>query len=50
MEAAKEVLVAVLPITKNMVRSATTVENRSKQLLGLVSKLEVAADRLTGKR
>jgi hypothetical protein len=47
-EVAKEVLVAVLPITKNMVRSATTVENRSKQLLGLVSKLEVGADRLTG--
>ena len=47
-EAGKEVLVALLPITKNMVRSATTVENRAKQLLGLVSKLEVGADKLTG--
>jgi hypothetical protein len=47
-EAGKEVLVSLLPITKNMVRSATTVQGRAKQLLGLVSKLETGADKLTG--
>lgn len=47
-EAAKEVLVALLPITKSMVRSASSVEDRAKQMLGLVSKLEDQADKLTG--
>jgi len=46
--AAKEVLTGVLPITKNMVRSASSVEDRAKQLLGLVSKLEDQANVAVG--
>jgi hypothetical protein len=44
----KELLVALLPITKNMVRSASSVQDRSKQMLGLVSKIESQADKLVG--
>ena len=47
-EAAKEIVTGVLPITKNMISSASSVEDRAKQLLGLVSKLENRADLLTG--
>ncbi len=47
-ETAKEVLTGVLPITKNMVTSASSVEYKAKQLLGLVSKLEDKANKLTG--
>lgn len=47
-EAAKEVITGLLPITKNMLKSASDVEARSKQLLGLVSKLEAQADKLVG--
>jgi hypothetical protein len=46
--AAKEVLTGILPITKNMVTSASSVEDRAKQMLGLVSKLENQADKLVG--
>jgi hypothetical protein len=45
---AKEVATAILPITKNMIRSASSVEDRARQMLGLVSKLETKADELVG--
>lgn len=44
----KEIATGVLPITKNMISSASSVEDRAKQMLGLVSKLENRADLLTG--
>lgn len=47
-QAGKEIVTGVLPITKNMITSASSVEDRAKQLLGLVSKLENRADLLTG--
>lgn len=47
-EAAKEVVTGILPITKNMLKSASDIESRAKQLLGLVSKLEDQADKLVG--
>jgi hypothetical protein len=47
-EMAKEVLTGILPITKNMVSSASVIEDKAKQMLGLVSKLEAKADTLSG--
>jgi hypothetical protein len=47
-EVGKELATGVLPITKNMISSASSVEQRAEQLLGLVSKLENRADLLTG--
>lgn len=47
-QAGKERVTGVLPITKNMISSASSVEDRARQLLGLVSKLENRADLLTG--
>jgi hypothetical protein len=46
--AAKEVITGLLPITKNMLKSASDVDARAKQMLGLVSKLETQADKLVG--
>jgi hypothetical protein len=48
-EAAKELATALMPFTKNMVKSASSIEERCKQLLGQVSKLEDQADDLVGK-
>lgn len=47
-EASKELLNALLPITKLMTRSTSTVEADAKQLLGQVSNLEQAADNAVG--
>lgn len=48
-EAAKEAATGILPITKNMLKSASDIENRCKQLLGLVSKLEGDANTMVGR-
>jgi hypothetical protein len=47
-EAAKELLNALMPVTKLMTKSSSTVEADAKQLLGQVSKLETAADNAVG--
>ncbi|MBV8502921.1 MAG: hypothetical protein JO006_14545 [Paucibacter sp.] len=48
-EAAKELANALLPITKLMTKSTSTVEAEAKQLLGQVSKIEQAADEVVGR-
>jgi hypothetical protein len=47
-EAAKEVLNSLLPISKLMLKSCSTIETEAKQLLGQVSKLEESADNAVG--
>ena len=47
-EAAKELANSLLPVTKLMVRSASTVEASAQQLLGQVSKIEDGADKTVG--
>jgi uncharacterized protein Yka (UPF0111/DUF47 family) len=49
LQSGKEFLNAALPITKSMVSSASTIEDRAKQLLGEVAKLEDEADDMVGK-
>lgn len=48
-EASKEVLAALLPITKDMIKASSAIDARCKQLLGQVSKLDTEADKLVGK-
>jgi hypothetical protein len=45
----KEVLAAALPVTKDMIKSASAIEARCVQFSGLTSKLESKADELSGK-
>jgi hypothetical protein len=45
----KEVLAAVLPVTKDMIKAASAIEARCIQFSGLTSKLEGKADELSGK-
>lgn len=45
-ESAKEIATALLPFTKPLIKSASDFEARTKQFLGLVSKLESQADKL----
>ncbi len=49
LQSGKEFLNAALPITKSMFSSASTIEDRAKQLLGQVAKLEDEADDMVGK-
>jgi hypothetical protein len=48
-EVGKEVLAAALPVTKDMIKSASAIEARCVQFSGLTSKLESKADELLGK-
>ena len=48
LEAAKELANSLLPVTKLMARSASTVEASAQQLLGQVSKIEDSADKTVG--
>ena len=43
-EASKEVLAAILPVTKVMMKTTSDTESRAKQMLALVSKVEDQAD------
>jgi len=47
-ELSKEVLAAIMPITRDMVKAASAIEARCKQFLGQVSKLDSEADGLVG--
>ena len=44
----KEVLAAMLPVTKDMLKATSAIEARCKQFSGLVSKLDTKADELSG--
>jgi len=47
-ELSKEVLAAIMPITRDMIKAASAIEARCKQFLGQVSKLDGEADSLVG--
>jgi hypothetical protein len=47
-ELSKEVLAAIMPITRDMIKAASAIEARCKQFLGQVSQLDAEADSLVG--
>jgi hypothetical protein len=47
-EVGKELAVALLPITKNLLSAASDVESRAKQFIGQASKVDAQADKLVG--
>ena len=48
-QAAKEVISGLLPITKDMMKTAGNIDTRCGQFSGQISKLESSADQLSGK-
>ena len=47
-ELSKEVLAAITPITRDMIKAASAIEARCKQFLGQISRLDNEADGLVG--
>jgi hypothetical protein len=48
-ELSKEVLAAIMPITRDMIKAASAIEARCKQFLGQISRLDNEADGLVGR-